>query len=51
MTFDDICETFEEMDISGDTPIRILCDGVEFYLEAITTDQQDGTVVFELEEA
>lgn len=50
MTLDEICETFDELGLSGDTPVVIKFDGEVFDLAAIVRES-DGSVTFELEEA
>lgn len=50
MTFDDLNEACDDMEISGDTPFRLFCDGVEFEIGALTKEP-DGSVTLTLEEA
>jgi hypothetical protein len=51
MIFDDVCETLDELEISGDTPFRIFYDDVEFEILSITGHTHDGTVRIEIQEA
>jgi hypothetical protein len=51
VTFDELCEQFDEMEIPGDTPV-VLKDGEGFTysVEAITKDNQHGTAVLTIEQ-
>ena len=48
-TLDDICETFDDFVLPGDTPIRFKFD-TQFFTVASITAEKDGTVTIELEE-
>ena len=48
MTFDDLNETLDDMEVSGDTPFRVVYDG-EFFCIAAVSREHDGTVTLELE--
>lgn len=52
MTFDELCEQFDEMEISGDTPVIFKdTDGFTYEVEAIVKDNKIGTaeIVLEME--
>jgi hypothetical protein len=48
-TLDDLCETHDEWELSGDTPMRFKFDGQFFDIAAIHKEP-NGTLTVELEE-
>lgn len=51
MTFDEVCETLDELRVSGDTPFRVFHEGLELEILSIDAHQEDGTVRIEMQEA